>query len=105
MNKSIQLKKRPSSANRQRQQPRKRRSSFDTTQTAVIPHVVSHAGTAILPCIDLRTLPQKITDLKREMRDSGVISIVSLSSHHSMLFLLVGISSASSSSHASLRQS
>ena len=102
----MKSKTRPFSASRQRrQQPRKRRSSFDTTQIAVVPHALSSGVTAIIPCVDLRTIPQKITDLQQEMRDSQVIPTDSLQNLHSIFFLLVSTSSPSPTSHASLRQS
>lgn len=102
----MKSKARPASVSRQRrQQPIKRRSSFDTTEIAVVPHVVSRGATAILPCVDLRTIPQKITDLQEEMRDSQVIPTDSLQTLHSIFCLLASTSSSSSSSHASLRQS
>ena len=75
MNSSMKSKSRPFSASRQRRQQTKRRSSFDINQTAVIPHTISTGNTALLPCVDLRTISQKITDLREEMRLSEVMVI------------------------------
>jgi hypothetical protein len=38
-----------------------------------MPHNISPGNTVVLSCIDLRTIPEKIEDLRKEMRESAVI--------------------------------
>ncbi len=77
MNNYIRPKIRSFSASRQRRQTN-RRSSLNTDPIEVIPyHTVSPGNTVILPCVDLRTIPQKIEDLQKEMRECAVNEIYS----------------------------
>jgi hypothetical protein len=57
------------SASRQRRQIQ-RRSSLNDDSIAVIPHTTIPGNTAILSGVDLRTIPQKIEDLKKEIIES-----------------------------------
>jgi hypothetical protein len=94
------------SASRQRQQM-KSRSSLNDDRIAVNPHTTTPGNTVILPCIDLRTIPQKIEDLKKEIleskHDSNVIPIpLHFFLFHS--FIIARTKSPSTHSYASLHQ-
>ncbi len=61
------------SASRQRRQTKHRSSSLHADSNAIMPHNISPGNTVVLSCIDLRTIPEKIEDLRKEMRESAVI--------------------------------
>lgn len=68
------------SASRQRRQVQ-RRSSLDNDTRAIIPHSKSSGTSVVISGIDLRTLPQKIEDLKQEIRETDVIQTLPFHSH------------------------
>ena len=53
---------------------RQRRSaSLHANPTTVAPRPFSHGNSVLISCIDLRTIPEKIEDLRQEMLESAVI--------------------------------